>query len=114
MRIKFVTAIYSNLYGTEFGGRPSRKNHYRMSLISLLKMTNADFVLYTSQDEYKELDNFFHEEKGINREKLKIKIFDLYKTKYFDLIRSKKNIECMKKIFRCYEVQYNKFYWLEN
>ena len=51
MRVKFITAIYSNLNGTDYGGRQNRGNHYRWSLISLLRMTNAEFICYTSEDE---------------------------------------------------------------
>jgi len=51
MSVKFITSIYSDLYGTEFGGRPNRGGHYRYSLLSLLKMTDADFLCYTSDRE---------------------------------------------------------------
>jgi hypothetical protein len=44
MKVKFITAIYSNLNGTDYGGRQNRGNHYRWSLISLLRMTDADFI----------------------------------------------------------------------
>ena len=61
MKIKFITTIYSNLYGTEYGGRPSRKEHYRYSLLSLMRM-NADFVCYTNNQELNELN--FKRRKG--------------------------------------------------
>jgi len=51
MSVKFITSIYSDLYGTEYGGRIGRGGHYRYSLLSLLKMTNADFLCYTSDRE---------------------------------------------------------------
>jgi len=59
MSVKFITAIYSDLNGTEFGGRPARGSHYRYSLLSLLKMTNADFLCYTSDRELDSLKNSF-------------------------------------------------------
>ena len=59
MSTKFITAIYSDLYGTELGGRPNRGAHYRFSLLSLLKMTDADFVCYTSDREIESLKQLF-------------------------------------------------------
>ena len=59
MKVKFITAIYSNLNGTKFGGRQSRGGHYRYSLLSLLKMTDADFLCYTNQEEFDDLENYF-------------------------------------------------------
>ena len=38
MKTKIITAIYSNLHGTDLGGRLSRQGHYYWSLLSLLKM----------------------------------------------------------------------------
>jgi hypothetical protein len=64
---KFITCIYDNLFGTELGGRISRGAHYRFSLLSLLKMTDADFICYTSQDEIEDLENFFYTENNIDR-----------------------------------------------
>ena len=55
MSVKFITSIYSDLHGTEFGGRPGRGGHYRFSLLSLLKMTDADFLCYTSDREINDL-----------------------------------------------------------
>ena len=58
-KVKFITAIYTDLYGTEYGGRLSRGGHYRWSLLSLLKMTDADFLCYTSERELESLQEFF-------------------------------------------------------
>ena len=65
MKIKFITSIYSDLHGTEFGGRPNRGSHYRYSLLSLLKMTDADFLCYTSDREIDDLIKFFYEDNGL-------------------------------------------------
>lgn len=110
-KIKFITAIYSNLWGTELGGRPSRQNHYRWSLLSLLKMSNADFVCFTSEEEYSDLSNFFYKENNIDTKKLILKVFNLQENKYKDLIKKYKNIELTKKGDRCVEIQYMKFAW---
>ena len=70
MKIKIMTSIYSDLYGSDMGGRPGRKDHYRFSLLSLLKMTQADFVCYTSERELESLNEFFYKQHQISQEKL--------------------------------------------
>jgi len=114
MRVKFITAIYNNLYGTDLGGRPSRVEHYKWSLLSLLKMTNADFLCYTSEDEIDELKNFFYVQNKITNSKLEFRVFNLRKTKFSSLINNIKNIEATKKSDRCIEIQYSKFHWWWN
>jgi len=113
-KVKFITAIYSNLNGTEYGGRPSRGGHYRWSLISLLRMTDADFLCYTSENELEELENFFYEQHKIDKNRLKFKIFDLKFTKHKSLIDDVKDKDSVIKGDRCYEIQYNKFFWFQN
>jgi hypothetical protein len=111
MSVKFITAIYSDLNGTEFGGRPSRKDHYRYSLLSILKMTDADFVCYTSSREIDSLKEFFYNEYNISKNKLKIYSFDLNQNEFFELIKKYKNIDSVKNSDRCLEIQYMKFIW---
>jgi hypothetical protein len=111
MKIKFITSIYSDLHGTEFGGRPNRGSHYRYSLLSLLKMTDADFLCYTSDREIKDLKNFFYTEHNISNEQLKFEVFDIGNTKFKDIIDKYKVIEEVIKSDRCVEVQYSKFHW---
>ena len=65
--IKFITCIYSNLHGTQFGGRNDREDHYKYSLLSLLKMTDADFVCYTSSIEYEKMCDFFYNENNVKK-----------------------------------------------
>jgi len=114
MSVKFITSIYSDLYGTEFGGRPNRGGHYRFSLLSLLKMTDADFLCYTSEREIDSLKRFFYEEHSIDSSKLKFKVFDISNTKFKDLINQYKVVEDIKKGDRCIEIQYCKFHWWWN
>ena len=114
MRIKFITCIYSDLYGTDLGGRHCRHHHYRFSLLSLLKMTNADFLCYTSDREIESLKSFFYTENKVSENKLKFEIFDLNNSKFNVLINSIKNIEETKKSDRCIEIQYSKFSWWWN
>jgi len=111
MRTKFITCIYSDLFGTELGGRAGRKDHYRMSLLSILKITNADFVCYTSDREYDSLCEFFYTDNRIDKERLNIVIYDLKNTKYSDLIGKVRDKEEVRKSDRCVEIQYSKFDW---
>ena len=111
MKIKFITCIFSHLYGTDLGGRPSRTEHYKFSLLSLLKMTDADFVCYTSVDEIDDLKHFFYNMNEISESKLELKTFNLRESKYSKLINEFKDAEEMKLSDRCYEIQYSKFDW---
>jgi hypothetical protein len=114
MSVKFITAIYNDLYGTEFGGRIGRAGHYRRSLLSLLKMTDADFLCYTSQRELESLEQYYYEECSISREKLKFQVFDIADTKFRDIINQHKNLEVAKQSDRCVEIQFSKFHWWWN
>ena len=107
MKVKFITCIYSDLHGTDIGGRPHRHHHYRCSLLSLLKMTNADFLCYTSDREMESLKHFFYMENDISENKLKFETFSA-------LINSIKNVDETKKGDRCIELQYSKFSWWWN
>jgi len=113
MKTLILTSIYSNLWGTEFGGRASRGHHYRYSLLSILKMAPSKIVCFTSKEEIDDLKNFFYVTNNINPEILELKEFDLQNSKYFNVIRSKKNLVEMKNFDRCFEIQYNKFFWVD-
>jgi hypothetical protein len=113
MSVKIITSIYSDLHGTDFGGRPSRGGHYRWSLLSLLKMSDADFICYTSQKELDDLENFFYIENNVDRNKLKIVVYDLNNHYFLNLFKKYKNYENAKLGDRCIEIQYMKFIWFK-
>lgn len=77
-------------------------------------MTDANFTLYTSTNEYNDLKDFFYKKYNIKENHLVIKIFDLKNSKYYDNIQKLKSKELMVKLQRCYEIQYNKFFWLKD
>ena len=114
MKTKIVTAIYDNLFGSDLGGRINRGGHYRHSLKSLLKMSNADFVCYTSEEEIQDLKHFFYVENNISSEKLIIKSFDLRNFEFTNKINKLKDIIETKKSDRCVEIQYAKFVWVND
>jgi hypothetical protein len=68
-------------------------------------MSDADFICYTSEREFDSLCKFFYEENGIDKSKLSLKVFDITKTIYSDLINKYKNIEETKKGDRCVETK---------
>lgn len=113
MKTLIYTSIYSNLWGTEFGGRPSRHYHYRSSLKNILNLNADKFICFVPQDELEDLKNHFYIKWGVSKDKLEFIVFDLEKTKYFDKIRGLKDLELMRTIDRCFEVQYNKFFWYD-
>ena len=109
----FVTSIYSRLWGTEYGGRPSREAHYKLSLLNLLNLNPNKVICYTSKEEFDGLKNYFHKENNISESLLDIRIFELKKSKHFKKIQTLKDLEFMKTSDRCFEIQYNKFFWVE-
>jgi hypothetical protein len=113
MKTLFITSIYSNLYGTEFGGRASRVRHYRESLLNILRTSPTNCVCFTSKEEYDNLCEYFYDKNKINKKLLDIRIFNLSDSKHFSKIHKKKNMERMKTFDRCYEIQYNKFFWFD-
>jgi hypothetical protein len=113
MKTLIYTCIYSNLWGTEFGGRPSRNLHYIYSFLNILNLNADKFICFTNNEEIEDLEKFFYVENNISDKKLEFKIFDLKETKYFEEIKKIKNLKEMETSDRCYEVQYNKFFWLD-
>jgi len=113
MKTLIYTSIYSNLWGTEFGGRDSRKLHYRHSFKNILNLGADKFVCFVSFEEYEELCKLFYNDWGVSREDLEFVVFNLNQTKHIDKIKKLKNVNFMKTFDRCYEIQYNKFFWYD-
>lgn len=114
MKVKIITCIYSDLANQELGGRSHRKDHYRFSLLSLLKMSDADFLCYTSNRELSDLENFFYETNQVDREKLKFEVFDLKSCEYSEILNQLRDGNSSSVSDRCYEIQYSKFSWFNN
>lgn len=115
MRTKIITSFYSNLHGTELGGRQSRDGHYKYSLRSLLKMSEAKFICYTSSEQIDEIKRFFYDDNKFTEDQIEFKIFDLKKCEYHQKITEVKKTAQNVLGDRCYEIQYQKFNWcLEN
>lgn len=113
MKCLIYTCIYNDLWGTEFGGRPSRKEHYKYSLLNILNLNADKFVCFTSENDLNELELFFYSQERISRDKLRFIVFDLRDSKYFQEISKNKKMDIIKKSDRCHEIQYNKFFWMD-
>ena len=111
MRVKIITSIYSDLSSLNMGGRSHRKDHYRFRLLSLLKMSQADFLCYTSEREIEDLKNFFYKTYNISEERLKFEVYDLLKSDYSDVLNPLKELSDKFVSDRSYEIQYSKFSW---
>ena len=111
MRVKIITSIYSDLSSLNMVGRSHRKDHYRFSLLSLLKMSQADFLCYTSEREIEDLKNFFYKTYNISEERLKFEVYDLLKSDYSDVLNPLKELSDKFVSDRSYEIQYSKFSW---
>jgi hypothetical protein len=113
MKVKIITCIYSDLSTSNMGGRSHRKDHYRFSLLALLKMSQADFLCYTSEREIEDLKNFFYDTHQISENKLKFEVYDLTTSKYSNLLNTLRIGDNNSVSDRCYEIQYSKFSWFE-
>jgi len=111
MKVKILTCIYSDLSLLNMGGRSHRKDHYRFSLLSLMKMSNADFLCYTSEREIEDLKNFFYILHNVSEEKLKFEVYDLTNSDYADVLNPLKELSDKFVSDRSYEIQYSKFSW---
>ena len=76
---------------------------------------DVSFTCFTSERELEDLEQFFYEVHNVSRENLEFISFDLYEqTENQNIFQSLKDIKKYeKKSDRCYEIQYNKFYWIK-
>jgi hypothetical protein len=110
--MKFVTAIYSKLYNTKFGGRLNRDRHYYYSLKTLVTM-GGEFICYTSEEEYDELVHAFSMHPNIEFRKYNLSDFEYHA----DIQRIKEEhhdryIEDAVWTYRCVELMWLKMEWL--
>lgn len=104
-----VTCFYTNLYGTKYGGRLGREWHYLQSLLSLLKITNADFIIYCDPSQKEMLQEHIE---SLNKTNVKIIGYSLDNFYMRDLFARYKNTEAATSSQRCQELQYLKTYWM--
>jgi len=113
MKTLIITALYSNLWNTEFGGKSHVAEIYKNSLLNILNLNPTKLICFTSEEEIENLNDFFFERNNISREKLEFRPFDLTNSKYFKKLNKKKDLELSRTSETCFEIQYNKFYWID-
>jgi hypothetical protein len=110
--MKFITAIYSKLYNTKFGGRLNRDRHYYYSLKTLVTM-GGEFICYTSEEEYDELVEAFSMHTNIEFRKYNLSEFkyhnDIQRIKEEN--KSEYNEDAVW-TYRCVELMWLKMEWL--
>ena len=111
MKIKIISAIYFDMYGTDLGGRTSRNDHYLYSMNSIMNIDNVNFIIYTNDKS--KVDTFFLDKYPNKMHKFKSIEYDLYNNIYKDKINRLKNVEETKKSDRCVELQYSKLFWIK-
>jgi len=111
MNTLFLTAIYSNLNGTDLGGRASREMHYKWSLLNILNMEPSKVICFTSEEELEGLKGWFYDIHNVDKELLEFRAYDLKDCDHYDLIQDNKDVEFVKAGDRCHEIQYMKFFW---
>lgn len=112
MSVKFVTAIYSKLFGTNFNGSADAiYERYRQSLRSIAK-GGYEIVCYTSEDHFDDLTEFYKDYPNLTLVKESLTEFHFHE----DVNRIKK----LKPQYntdtswytRCVEIMWGKMYWL--
>jgi len=112
MKTLYYTCIYNGLFETKLGGRPSRERHYKNSLLNILNISYNKFICFTSKEEKEDLELFFYHENGLNIDDIEFIEFDLKNNEYHKRINAIKKIDKNIVKDRCYEIQYNKFLFL--
>lgn len=113
--LTFITCIYDDLFGTEFGGRPHPRNKYFYGVESLTKV-NSPIVIYTWPKNVEYVKNYYSEFLGIERFNNQIKVleFDLYTSPLYDLIKSIKKPEHGIKSDRSYDLMIGKYFMIKD
>jgi hypothetical protein len=109
-----VTCYYTKLHGTKFGGRKGLDARYRESLVSLLKITDADFYIYCDPQQKQELIDHLDERVEHWSEYVTLVPHDLDNFYLEELFAEFKDYEHAKKSDRCKEIQYNKIFWMKD
>lgn len=113
-KLTFVTCIYDDLYGTEFGGRAHPARKYYFGLESALKM-ETPIVIYTWPKDVEKASNHFKEFLGEEKFKKLIKVegYDLYETEIRETIKIAMENNPWVSGDRSYDVMLGKFLMIE-
>lgn len=105
----FVTSLYSNLYGTEIGGRQGRLNHYLQSLETFLQM-ECDIVVYASDYDAQKIAE---RSTFLGNPRVKVIIEDIFAHPHHDFFQRKIKEYNIINSDRCSEIMHSKPYWVQ-
>ena len=103
MNTRLVTCMYSDLHGTEFGGRASRDHWYLCSLKNELNL-HTPIHVFTSESHRNTLEK-------LNSELVNIISEELAALPVYKKIKDLKETNVLEPM-RCYEIMYSKTHWL--
>lgn len=108
--LTFVTCIYDDLFGTEFGGRPHPTRKYFYGLESAMKM-DSPFVIFTWPKDVIRVSNYFKEFLGEEQFDKLVRVveYDLYQTEIREVIKKEKEHNTKIPGDRSHDVMLGKF-----
>lgn len=108
--LTFVTCIYDDLFGTEFGGRPHPTRKYFYGLESAMKM-DSPFVIFTWSKDVIRVSDYFKEFLGEEQFDKLVRVveYDLYQTEIREAIKKEKEHNTKIPGDRSHDVMLGKF-----
>lgn len=108
--LTFVTCIYDDLFGTEFGGRPHPTRKYFYGLESAMKM-DSPFVIFTWPKDVIRVSDYFKEFLGEEQFDKLVRVveYDLYQTEIREVIKKEKEHNTKIPGDRSHDVMLGKF-----
>jgi hypothetical protein len=112
--ITFVTCIYDDLYGTEFGGRPHPSRKYYYGIESALKM-GSPYVIFCWPKDVEKVELYFKKFLGDAEFDRLVRVLphDLENTEIRETIRVEKLKRTDIPADRCHDVMFGKFFMLK-
>lgn len=114
--LTYVTCLYDDLFGTEFGGRPDPVwRRYYYGLESLTKMM-VPIVIFTWPTHVEKVETYYRNFLGEDRfnKQMKVLPFDLYQSPFYELIKTVKTEMQGYKNDRSYDLMIARFLFLKH
>lgn len=113
-KLTFVSCIYDDLFGTEFGGRPHPYYRYYQGIESAIKL-NAPFVIFTWDKDVEKVRSHFinylgHEEFD---KRMRVIAYDLHNTPIRETVKTQLSKNSWVPSDRCIDVMFGKFFMVK-